>query len=272
MTICIAATANNNSAVVVASDMMISAGFLNLEFDHPSSKIEQLGQSCVGLSAGDALPAGELFSSAYSVSATLQNPPVEQISETIKEAYCRLREKRIEETVFKPRGVTIHAFYQNGLIRQFPPEVAMSLDDQVQRMEFGVTLIVAGVDQSGAHIFCVSDPGISTSYDRIGYHAIGSGMTHAILSLVASGQHRSKSINETAFNVFRAKRQAELAPGVGNSLELRIITDGNVYTVTSEQLCKLDEILHILETPQNEKIHEDIANWQFDVNPGESTT
>ena len=218
MTICIAASAADKSAVVVASDRMISAGFLNLEFDHPESKIEKLGKSCVGLSAGDALPAGDLFSSAYPVSTQLQNPKVKQISETVTDTYSLLRKKRIEEEVFSPRGLTIDAFYQQGLIRSFPPEVSMSLDDQVQHAAFGVTLIVAGVDQEGAHIFGVSDPGVSTSYDRIGYHAIGSGMSHAFLSLVAVGQQCSKSINETAYNVFRAKRHSEVAPGVGQSV------------------------------------------------------
>ena len=234
MTICIAAMAADNTAVVVASDYMISARFLSLEFDHPSPKIQQLGQACVGLSSGDALPAGELYSSAQSVSTQLQNPQVQKIADTIKEAYSRLRAKRVEETVFKPRGITIDSFYRQGLIRQLPPEVSISLDDQVQRMDFGVNLIVAGVDQSGAHIFGISDPGISASYDRIGCHAIGSGLNHAILSLVASEQHWVKTINETVFNVFRAKRQAELAPGVGQSVELRIISNGAVHTITSE--------------------------------------
>ena len=63
MTVCIAATAADKSAVVVASDKMISAGFLSLEFDHPESKIEALGATCVGLCSGDALPAGDFVGS-----------------------------------------------------------------------------------------------------------------------------------------------------------------------------------------------------------------
>ena len=84
MTICIAAIAANISAVIVTSDRMLSAHFLSLEFDHPDSKIEKIGKSCVGLSSGDALPAGELFASAHSVSTQLQNPQVGQIAESIK--------------------------------------------------------------------------------------------------------------------------------------------------------------------------------------------
>jgi hypothetical protein len=263
MTICIAAAAAEKSAVVVASDKMISAGFLDLEFDHPGSKIEALGASCVGLSAGDALPAGDLFSSAQSVATQLQTPQVRQIAETIKDTYSTLRSKRIEETVFKPRGVTIDSFYQQGLIRQFPPEVAMSLDDRVQRMKFGVELIVAGVDRDGAHIFGITDPGISDSYDQIGYHAIGSGMSHALLSLVGAGQHWSMTVNETVFNVFRAKRQSEVAPGVGRSVELRVIADGKIHIVTDDEISSLDQMLRDLEAPLGEQIKASIAQLPF---------
>ena len=264
MTVCIAATAADKSAVVVASDKMISAGFLSLEFDHPEPKIEALGATCVGLCAGDALPAGDLFSSAQSVAAQLQKPHVRQIAEAIKDTYSTLRAKRIEESVFKPRGLTIDSFYQQGLIRQFPAEVSMPLDDSVQRMKFGVELIVAGVDRDGAHIFGVTDPGISDSYNQIGYHSIGSGMSHALLSLVGASQHWSMSVNETVFNVFRAKRQSEVAPGVGRSVELRVIADGKIRVVTDDELQALDHVLEDLEAPRNERIRTSIAELPFE--------
>ena len=269
MTICVAAIAAGNSAVVVASDRMVSAQFLSLEFDHPGSKIEQLSRSCVGLSSGDALPAGELFNSAYAVATQLQNPQIGQIAESIKDSYCSLRQKRIEEQIFKPRGITLEAFYQQGFIRQFPPEVSMQLDDMVQRTEFGVTLLITGVDGNGAHIFAIFDPGISTSYDRIGYHAIGSGMSHAILSLVSANQHQGRSINETVFNVFRAKRQAESAPGVGQAIEMRVVTLAGVRAVTEEQLAGLDSLLDEFIRPQDENLARRIEELPFDGEGGD---
>ena len=264
MTICIAAVAADRTAVVVASDKMLSAAFLSLEFDHPRSKIESLGSSCVGMSAGDALPVGELFASAQPVATQLQNPQVEQIAKAIKEAYCALRAKRIEETVFQPRGVTLDDFYKRGLIQQLPTELAMSLDDMVQRRNLGIDLIVTGSDQSGAHIFGISDPGVVSNYDRIGYHAIGSGLSHALLSLVGTRQGWLTSINETVFNVFRAKRQAELAPGVGESIEMRVIAGNKTRNVTDEEFSHLNTILKELIAPQEKSHHEKISKLGFD--------
>lgn len=260
MTICIAATADANKAVVVASDRMLSAHFLSLEFDHPDSKIEQLGPSCMGLSAGDALPAGELFAASRALTAQLQDPAIVSIAESIRESYVQRRAQRIEEMYFRPRGLTLEAFYQQGMMRQFPAEVSVSLDERVQNFNFGVEIIVAGVDHTGAHIFGITNPGQSAPYERIGYHAIGSGMSHAILSLVSAGQYWRKSVEETVFNVYRAKRQAELAPGVGSSIEMRIITKERVVALTDEDFEKLSNMLEALLVPQEEqhakRIHE----------------
>lgn len=263
MTICIAAIAADRSAIVVASDKMLSAAFLNLEFDHPRSKLEHLGSLCIGMSAGDALPVGELFASANPIATQLQNPQVEQIAGAIKEKYCKVRAKRIQETVFQPRGLTIDAFYQEGLIRQFPPDIAVSLDDMVHRGNLGIDLIIAGVDQYGAHIFGVSDPGIVSPYDRIGYHAIGSGLNHALLCLIGTGQNWLTSINQTVFNVYRAKRQAELAPGVGQSIDMRVITSEVSRSVTDEEYLHLKTILEELLVPQDKQLHEKISKLGF---------
>ena len=264
MTICIAAIAADRSAVVVASDRMLSAGFLSLEFDHPRSKLERLGHTCVGMSAGDALPVGQLFASAKPVATQLQSPQIQHIAEEVKKAYCNLRAKRIQESVFQPRGITIEEFYRKGLIRQLPTEVAMSLDDMVQRRKLGIDLIVTGVDQNGAQIFGISDPGVMAPYDRIGYHAIGSGLSHAILSLVGAGQDWSTSVNETVFNVYRAKRQAELAPGVGESVEMQVISSGGTRELGNDEILNLKKILQKTTAPQNKTLAEHISKLGFD--------
>lgn len=140
----------------------------------------------------------------------------------------------------------------------------MMLDDMVQRSEFGVELIVAGVDGNGAHIFGISDPGVAASYDRVGYHAIGSGMSHALLSLVGASQHWSHGINKTIFNVYCAKRQAEAAPGVGHAIEMRVVTPGGCAVVGAEDLDALEEARKALVEPQQTKIQELIAKLPFE--------
>jgi hypothetical protein len=58
MTICVAANCAKSRAVVVASDRMLSAEFLTLEFDHPDAKIEEISPTCVALTAGGCFGVG----------------------------------------------------------------------------------------------------------------------------------------------------------------------------------------------------------------------
>ena len=45
------------------------------------------------------------------------------------------------------------------------------------------------------------------------------------------------------FNVFAAKRAAELAPGVGTATEIRVISRNGVEALSGEQIENLDRIL-----------------------------
>lgn len=266
MTVCIAAICDNNQSVVVASDRMLSAHFLALEFDHPDAKIDILASRCVGLSAGDALPTGELFGACAGISAQLSNPQIELIATHVKDKYSELRRKFIEEKLFKPRGITIDDFYQGGIIRQLPPDVSLTLDDRVQRTDYSVELIVAGVDSGGASIFGIVNPGISSCYNRVGYHSIGSGMSHALLSLVSSGQHWSTDLNRSVYNVYCAKKQAELAQGVGNATEMRIVTQSGIRSVAAKEMETLEKIRTSAVTPMIKGLDSKIGELPFGEN------
>lgn len=61
MTICIAALCDGGRSLVAASDRMLSAPFLTLEFDHRDAKIDPIGPHCVALSAGDALSVQDII-------------------------------------------------------------------------------------------------------------------------------------------------------------------------------------------------------------------
>ena len=239
MTVCIAANCNSGATVVVASDRMLTAPFLTLEFDHPDAKIDAIGKKCVALTSGDALRAQDILEDAPTLSATLQNPTVEQFAETVRQRFVSTRKRVANELLLEPRGMSFEFFYARGGMSTLPSDLALMLDDQIQRIDLGTSIILAGVDASGAHIYSVQDPGTTSCYDRLGYHAIGSGHRHALLALVSVGQHLTTDINNTVFNVYSAKRSAEVAPGVGTATEMRIITQEGTIALSDEDLGKL---------------------------------
>ena len=243
---------------------MLSAPFLTVEFDHQDTKIDQIDRRCVALSSGDALCVQDILIGGMGAANHFQNPPISTLAEQIKYKFCEVRKQRINDLILGPRGIDFDGFYKNGMIAQFPPDLAMLLDNQVQKQSLGTTILVAGVDAGGAHIYSVEDPGVMSCLDRLGYHAIGSGHRHAVLKLVSFGQHMSKSLNETVFNVFCAKKVAEVAPGVGHTTTMKIVTKDGTIQVEQETLDKMEPAYKEQANPKLKKVEDAIKALPYE--------
>ena len=268
VTVCIAASCAGGNAVVVASDRMLSAPFLTVEFDHEDAKIDQIGANCVALSSGDALCVQDILIGGLGAAHQLQNPPILTLAEQIKIEFCNVRRKRVNDYILGPRGIDFESFYKGGLIGHLPHDLAMLIDSQVQKYQLGTTILVAGVDVSGSHVYCIDDPGAMACFDRVGYHAIGIGHRHAVLKLVSLGQHQSKSVNETVFSVYCAKRVAELAPGVGQSTTMQVVTRQGTQPVTQDILDALVPAYEEHANPGNGAVERAINALPFDGDGG----
>jgi len=256
--------------VVVASDQMVTASFLALEFEHPGGKIEKISKTCVGLTAGDALAHTELFRACRGKIKVLQSPSMELIAQHVKEQFVELRSKRAEDFFLKPRGMTLSAFYQDGIMKQLPTELAMGLDNNIQNARFPLEIILAGVDESGAHIYGVNDPGVTNCYDRLFYHAIGSGAGHALLHIIGNNHHEGASIRETLYIVYEAKKKAELAQGVGAATEIGFVARAGIRILSDGEQNLLEDIYIKRMTPQLNEVQELITGLPFERCEGSS--
>lgn len=259
MTVCIAARCEGGKAIVVASDRMLSAPFLSVEFDHQDAKIDQIGQNCVALSSGDALCVQDVLASSIGAANQLQNPSISMLAEQVKDQYREIRTQRINDFVLGTRGIDFDSFYQGGMIARFPQDLAMLIDRDVQTHDLGITILVSGVDESGAHIYSIENPGSIQCFDRLGYHAIGIGHRHATLHLVSLGQHQSASINETIVNVFCAKKAAELAPGVGQATTMKVVSFNETKSIRHEALKKFESHWEHQRNPVVQELNDTVA-------------
>lgn len=178
MTICIAAVAENFNAVVVAADRMVtSMSPLYIEFEHHMPKIHEMSEKCVAMTAGDALAYSELFS-AYKRKRVSTDTTISQIIDEIKELYRNIRERRITDEILSTRGFkNIEDFYGNGQ-GKVPQDIFYVIDRDITTYNYDLSLIVAGIDEEGAHIYGVENPGIHRCHNSIGYYIIGSGVQH----------------------------------------------------------------------------------------------
>lgn len=108
--------------------------------------------------------------------------------------------------------------------------------------DYELEVLIAGVDNDGAHIYAVYNPGTSECFDSIGHHAIGSGEPHATFSLVEGSHCHGATLQEAMWSVFEAKRRAEKAPGVGESHDFSIVEMGSIIPFGMNLLDKLGEL------------------------------
>jgi len=217
MTICIGAICERGSSLILASDTMITNATLSIQFEHKTRKMTSLSDLCIALTAGDALAYTELFNAVQSEIARLREPSIGEIVSKIKECYQAIRELEIKERILNPRGFAdFQDFYraQNLLVS----DVALSIQMQIDSYDYGLDILVAGISQDVAHIYGIFDPGTSKCFDSIGFHAIGSGLSHAVNTLIVRGHHQEMPMKEAFIVTYEAKKMAEKAPGVGNNI------------------------------------------------------
>lgn len=242
MTICLAAICDDGKHIIMVTDAMITGEHLSIEFEHKTPKIIKLADNCAVATAGDALAHTELFEAVRENIDKLKAPMISDIVECIKGCFIELRQREIEERILKPRGFPdIKTFYkvQGALVR----EVALTIQNAIDKYRYGLNILVGGVDARGAHIYGILDPGTSVAFDSIGYHAIGSGYPHAVTTLIANDYHQKIPLPKALLIAYEAKKIAERAPGVGSKItNVAIVNKKKVKLFSPNEILELDEV------------------------------
>ncbi|MBI4295459.1 MAG: hypothetical protein HY669_04760 [Chloroflexi bacterium] len=238
MTICLGVLCTDGKKVVVTADRMLTGG--DVEFEQDIRKIDLATESCVMLSAGSALQHVELVRKVKDDVQAKRSPSIIDVVDKLKQKFVEIRRERAEELYLKPIGMNFEQFYQ--LQTQLPEPLMLRLTANIEREELGLELLVAGVDNTGGHLYYIHDPGIADCFDAIGFCAIGSGERHAELTFIRSAYSPKVSLNRAVFLAYQAKRDSELAPGVGDRFtDMAVIDESGIHFVHEETLEVLRE-------------------------------
>lgn len=265
MTICLAALCQDGeeNRAVVATDRMVTLGGF-IEFEHAIPKMAAASARAISMAAGDALIGTRIVQEvAQAVTGT---PTVLDIAQRLASQYEGTRTARIEQQLLALRGLNWQSFY--GGHASFNPQITMMLDQQMQGFNLGVELLLAGVDDSGAHIYSVHNPGRPEYlHDVIGYAAIGSGAIHAVQSMIGFGHAANGKYHETVFRVYASKRRAEVAPGVGLDTDMAVISASGMHWLSPEELEQLRKIYEGFESSTTAALTKQLETFKL----GEAT-
>lgn len=236
MTICLGILCDKAKSVVVASDRMLTGA--DVEFEQDNQKIHLVTGTCVILSAGSALQQVDLLRKVCGELCNHRSPSISDVVKQVKSQWVEARNERAEELHLKPLGLDLGQFIQNQ--GRLSESLSLRLIYSIEKQALELELLIAGVDSAGGHVYYVHDPGVAECFDAVAFCAIGSGERHAELSFIRSGYSSNISLNRAVFLAYQAKRDSEVAPGVGaRYTDIAIINEQDIRFVHEDTLKEL---------------------------------
>jgi hypothetical protein len=241
VTVCIAALCQWNGVPIVlgASDRMLTSA--DITFEPPASKIYSITNSIHALIAGDATIHAEIYPKVFArVSKMISAKPlewvrVEEVARIYGDETLQYRKRTATRMVLEPLGLTWDTFMSKQ--KDMSPDFLDDLSSKILEMRPDSRIIVAGLDESGAHIWMVDGYGKASCGDKAGFVAIGIGKRHAESEFMFDGHYPNSTFYETLLRAYAAKKRAEVAPGVGERTDMFIIAGlGAAVSMNDETL------------------------------------
>ncbi len=242
MTICIAAICKNDDEenIVFATDHMVSLRPLG-QFEHSIEKYKVINENpddppSVALLAGQPL----LFDSLTKVTSYSS---YQQIKSQIIKNFKKKRQNLVQNQIFDIFGID-EEFFKQCLQSPHPSNAMNLMDlilDKVGNFSLNTLILLIGFEENLGRITEISEGGC-LDYRDINFHAIGSGDIQAVNTLLFQKQSKTDNLKVTVYNVYKAKRNAEVAEGVGWDTDLLVLNKDGVNKLNKDQLKILSKI------------------------------
>lgn len=196
------------------------------------TKIETLTSRALLLFAGSVPDGEEVKDRVRAAVAVAPDQTIVAMAEAVRSAYESLKRKRVEEQILRPFLGTDFSGFQQMVTQTSASQVLQQVLGIITQHNLQLDLLLVGHDDGhGAQLFAISHPGQALPMGATGFAAIGSGALHAGIKLSLSEQTPKKSLAETVYNVYEAKRAAEVSPGVGKMTDMTILSSGKIVAL-----------------------------------------
>ena len=245
MTVCIAAL-SEDGMIWCAADRMVTGQ--DVEFEPLMPKIIKITTSILIMTSGDSAFHSEIYQGVSSVvKDRIEKEPdnwwnVKDVANLYVKYYNFIKSSRAEATILAPFGLNHDTFVARQ--QQMSDGFVTNISKEILNFEVPyVSTIVAGIDDTGAHIYTVRKEIVDCN-DAVGFASIGIGSRHAESQFMFARHSRLSPSVETLLLTFFAKKRAEVAPGVGTDTDMYMIGPrlGNAVIISKEVLKSLEDI------------------------------
>jgi len=261
MTICVSAIANNDSkeAIVFSTDHMVSVGDLG-QFEKEIKKYRVLNKNNIV-----AMLSGQMLLFDRILEGTDDFHDFYKIRSKIIENMAKIRKEIIKKEIYDLFGIDenyIKTILPNPIQNPFIQRIL----ETVSNFSLQTNILLVGFDENGKAQISEIDEKSYADYRDIHFHAIGSGSTQALNTLLFQKHCKSKDLKTAVYNVYKAKRNAEVVVGVGKETEVIILNKDGFQELKEDKLLKLSKIYD--EELNYGVTHQDL-NSIFDLNKNE---
>lgn len=237
MTICISAicTENDKEHIVFSVDHMITTGIG--QFEHDINKYKLLTDNSVGMLAGNALLMDYFLEDDYS------NKSYSEIQSVLEEKFKQKRLETIQKEILDVYTIEwddVKEMLKKSITNDFQSQILKS----ITKTKLNTAILLMGFDDGKAKISQIGDGGIET-YDKIYFNTIGSGSIQAQNTLLFQKHSKYDELKTTLYNVYKAKRNAEVMQGVGKETDIGYLNEKGIVMLDVENIKILDEIYNI---------------------------
>lgn len=236
MTICISAIAKDEDGeelMVFGTDHMVSTQIG--QFEHSIKKYKLINKNIVAMLSGNTL----LFERC--INGVDKDSDFFSVREKIKQTMEKLRKEIIESEVYKVYNIDDN-FVKEILKQQICNSYMDKILDTISKFSLSTSILLIGFDNNGkAQISEIAEEGYMDFRD-VNFHAISSGTIQAINTLLFQRHSKENNLKTAIYNVFKAKKNAEVAEGVGRETEILILKKSGVTEIISDDLKILDKI------------------------------
>lgn len=227
--ICRASDEDKSGRIVVCHDWQQET---YLSHSDTADKFRTLPRGWVALMCGTLSRAEELVAQYETKLQGLQKVDDDlRLFEAMKEPAFLHKRSLADEYTKQSLGMPYAKFLE--LADKLPDDFVTGVLETIGKIKLGAEIIIAGFISTGMeeggdneplpYIFTVSDDIDLTVRVDDSFSVVGSGSYVAIPALSQREQSRDKSLMETIYAVYEAKRLSEIVPGVGPTQSISVV-------------------------------------------------
>jgi hypothetical protein len=260
LTICIAAIGSEqkNEFIVFATDHMVSMDMGEngvWKFEHAIEKYKSINSQTIAMIAGVPLFLDQLTKNLD------DKVQFNEISLEIYRNFLSVREDLIHTNVFNVLGVN-REFFIERLKEETNNSIIEETWQKILEYNLQTSILLIGFVNNEAMITEIHEKGF-IDFRQLNFHAIGSGAAQAQNTLLFQKHSKKDCLEVTIYDVYKAKRNAEVSEGVGRETDLGVLTKRGFYILEETKLDELDKIYQ--DELKYGRTHQDLLKLKSEI-------